>query len=89
MITAKLGKNKEKKRGVFIATDKISELDFFMELVKEINDQRRLHRQPKETLKFFQEVSSLVAEGFVEEDPEYATWAVESAASAFRIAVEA
>lgn len=89
MITAVLAKNKQRKSGVFIQTDKVSELDFFCDLVREINDQRENKMTQADTLQFFQEVSGLVAEGFTEEDPEYVDWAIESAAAAMRIATEA
>lgn len=88
MLTAVLGKNAQGARGVFIKTDKVSELDFFCDLVREINTQRCNLMNADDTLSFFGEVSGLVAEGFTAEDPEYVDWAIESAAAAMRIAVE-
>lgn len=88
-MIAVLGKNKQGKRGIFIQTEKVSELDFLCDMVREVNDQRRHMMNKSDTLKFFGEVSSLVGEGFIDEDPEYVDWAVESAATAMRIATEA
>lgn len=89
MITATMAKNKDGQRGVFIQTDRISELDFLCDLVREVNEQRGLQMTGEDTLKFFSEVSALVGEGFTQEDPEFVDWAVESAAAALRIATEA